>query len=73
MTAISVRQLHKTFPAFTLKNVSFDVQKGTLFHHPAFYTDIEVISIWHTFYHVVATVAFLSSLYKDLCEQGILI
>ena len=73
MTAISVRHLYKTFPAFTLKNVSFDVQKDTIFHHSAFYTDIEVTSIWHTFYHVAATVTFLSSLYKDLCEQVILI
>lgn len=30
MTAISIRNLQKSFPAFTLKNVSFDVQKGTI-------------------------------------------
>ncbi|KGR86469.1 ABC transporter ATP-binding protein [Lysinibacillus odysseyi] len=30
MPAISIRNLQKSFPAFTLKNVSFDVQKGTI-------------------------------------------
>ena len=30
MTAISIQNLHKSFPAFSLKNVSFDVQRGTI-------------------------------------------
>lgn len=30
MTAISIRNLHKSFPAFALRNISFDVQKGTV-------------------------------------------
>lgn len=69
MTAISIQKLYKSSQPLS---VSFDVQKGTVFHHPAFYTDIEVISIRRTFYHVAATVALLSSIYKDLHEQGIL-